>query len=225
KLGVDTVELMPIAAWIDERHLPALRLRNGWGYNPVTFMAPDPRIAPGGVGEIRSAVEALHAAGIRVLLDVVFNHTGESDTEGATLSLRGLDNALYYRHADDDPGELVNDTGCGNTLALDRAPVLRLAMDALRHWVDQTGVDGFRFDLATVLGRTGGGFNPEAPLLAAIDQDPLLSRLTIVAEPWDVGSDGYRLGQFPPMWHEWNDRYRDDIRRFWRGDAGMAGAL
>ena len=225
RLGVDTVELMPIAAWIDERHLPALKLSNGWGYNPMTFLAPDPRLAPGGMAEIRRTVKALQDAGIRVLLDVVLNHTGESDAEGVTLSLRGLDNALYYRHANDDPGKLVNDTGCGNTLALDAAPVLRLAMDALRHWVDQTGIDGFRFDLATVLGRTRQGFSPDAPLLAAIDQDPLLSRLTIVAEPWDVGADGYRLGQFPPMWHEWNDRYRDDVRRFWRGDAGMAGAL
>ncbi|HTO85638.1 MAG TPA: glycogen debranching protein GlgX [Methylomirabilota bacterium] len=220
-LGVDTVELMPIAAWIDERHLPALRLQNGWGYNPVTFMAPDPRIAPGGVSEIRNAVEALHAAGIRVLLDVVMNHTGESDTEGATLSLRGLDNALYYRHAAGDPGKLVNDTGCGNTLAVERAPVVRLVMDALRHWVLQTGVDGFRFDLAAVLGRTPHGFSADAPLFAAIGQDPCLAGLTFVAEPWDVGPDGYRLGQFPASWLEWNDRYRDDVRRFWRdGDAG-----
>src|SRR5262249_50690430 len=139
-LGVDTVELMPIAAWIDERHLPALQLSNAWGYNPVALMAPDPRIAPGGVGEVRRAAGALHAAGIRVLLDVVMNHTGESDIEGATLSLRGLDNALYYRHADDDPGKLVNDTGCGNTLAVERAPVVRLVTDALRHWARETGV-------------------------------------------------------------------------------------
>ena len=225
KLGVDTVELMPVAAWIDERHLPPLRLMNAWGYNPVTFLAPDPRIAPGGLAEIRLAVDALHSVGIHALLDVVLNHTGESDAEGATLSLRGLDNALYYRHADGDPGRLVNDTGCGNTLAVERAPVLRLAMDALRHWVDQTGVDGFRFDLATVLGRTAQGFSVDAPLLAAIEQDPLLRALTIVAEPWDIGPDGYRLGGFPARWHEWNDKYRDDVRRFWRNTDGSVGAL
>ena len=223
RIGVDTVELMPIAAWIDERHLPALGLANGWGYNPVTFMAPDPRLAPGGLAEIRQAVQALQDADIRVLLDIVLNHTGESDTQGATLSLRGLDNALYYRHAEDDPGRLVNDTGCGNTLALDRAPVVQLAADTLRHWAGQTGVDGFRFDLATVLGRTDQGFDSHAPLFKAIEQDALLSGLTYVAEPWDVGSGGYRLGQFPGGWHEWNDRYRDDVRRFWRGKVDGAG--
>jgi len=225
KLGVDTVELMPIAAWIDERHLRALKLTNAWGYNPVAFLAPDPRIAPGGLADIRRAVGALHNAGIRVLLDVVMNHTGESDADGATLSLRGLDNALYYRHAEQDPGMLINDTGCGNTLAVERAPVARLVLDALRHWASQTGVDGFRFDLATVLGRTSHGFSADAPLLAAIDRNPLLAGLTFIAEPWDVGPGGYRLGQFPARWHEWNDRYRDDVRRFWRGPDGSVGAL
>lgn len=220
-LSVETIELMPLMAWIDERHLHALNLSNAWGYNPVTFMAPDPRLAPGGFPEIRSAVEALHAAGIRVILDVVFNHSGESDEFGATLSLRGLDNALYYRHAE---GRLVNDTGCGNTLALDRAPVMHLAMDAMRTWVNQTGIDGFRFDLAPVMGRTPAGFDPNAPLLAAIEQDPLLSQLIMIAEPWDVGPGGYQLGQFPPRWHEWNDHYRDDVRRFWNGQ-GSPGAL
>ncbi len=222
KLGADTVELMPLMAWIDERHLPSLGLSNAWGYNPVTFMAPDPRLAPGGFAEIRSAVEALHRAGIRVVLDAVFNHTGESDTHGATLSLRGLDNALYYAHAN---GVLVNDTGCGNTLALDRAPVMRLAMDAMRNWVRRTGIDGFRFDLAPVMGRTAQGYSADAPLLAAIEQDPLLSKLTMIAEPWDIGPDGYQLGRFPARWLEWNDRYRDDIRRFWRGDGGSVGGL
>ena len=221
-LGVDTVELMPLMAWIDERHLPPLGLSNAWGYNPVSFMAPDPRLAPGGFAEIRSAVAALHNANIRVVLDVVFNHTGEGDTGGATLSLRGLDNALYYRHAN---GQLVNDSGCGNTLALDRAPVVRLVMDALRTWVRETGIDGFRFDLATTLGRTEQGYSPDAPLLAAISQDPLLSNLIMIAEPWDVGPGGYQLGQFPASWLEWNDRYRDDMRRFWRGDAGSIGAF
>jgi glycogen debranching enzyme GlgX len=222
RIGVDTVELMPLAAWIDERHLPALGLANAWGYNPVSFMAPDPRLAPGGLEEIRAAVDALHAAGIRVVLDVVLNHTGESDVHGTTLSLRGLDEALYYRHAD---GRLVNDTGCGNTLALDQPHVLQLAMDALRSWAMRTGLDGFRFDLATVLGRRADGFTPHAPLLSAIEQDPVLSRLIMIAEPWDVGPGGYQLGTFPARWQEWNDRYRDEVRRFWRGEPHMAGAL
>ncbi|WP_374332041.1 glycogen debranching protein GlgX [Aestuariivirga sp.] len=220
RLGVDTVELMPLAAWIDERHLPGLGLANAWGYNPVSFMAPDPRLAPGGLAEIRATVEALHAAGIRVVLDVVLNHTGESDAHGTTLSLRGLDEALYYRRAD---GVLINDTGCGNTLALDESAVLRLAMDALRSWAMRTGIDGFRFDLATVMGRTASGFSARAPLLAAIEQDPLLSRLVMIAEPWDVGPGGYQLGGFPARWQEWNDKYRDEVRRFWRGEARMAG--
>lgn len=221
-LGVDTVELMPLTAWIDERHLPALGLSNAWGYNPVSFMAPDPRLAPGGLTEIRAAVTALHQAGIRVVLDMVFNHSGESDVHGTTLSFRGLDHALYYRHAG---GALINDTGCGNTLALDEAPVMRLVMDAMRSWVSRTGIDGFRFDLATVLGRRASGFDPHAPLLAAIEQDPLLSRLIMIAEPWDVGPGGHQLGRFPARWQEWNDRYRDDVRRFWRGEPGMAGAF
>ena len=221
-LGVDTVELMPVAAWIDERHLARIGLANAWGYNPVSFIAPDPRLAPGGLAEIRRTVEALHAHDIRVILDVVFNHTGESDLGGATVSLRGLDNALYYRHAG---GQLVNDTGCGNTLALDERPVMRLAIDAMRSWVTHTGIDGFRFDLAPVMGRTASGFAANAPLLAAIEQDPLLSRLIMIAEPWDVGPGGYQLGSFPARWLEWNDRYRDDIRRFWRGDPHAAGGL
>lgn len=225
RIGVDTIELMPLMAWMDERHLPPLGLRNAWGYNPVSFFAPDPRLAPGGLDEVRQAISALHDAGFQVILDVVFNHTAESDKFGATVSLRGLDNALYYRHASGNPGLLVNDTGCGNTLALDQAPVLRLAMDAMRHWVQRTGLDGFRFDLATVLGRLPNGFNPQAPLLAAIAQDPLLSSLVLIAEPWDIGPGGYQLGAFGAPWQEWNDRYRDDIRRFWRGDYGMIGAL
>ncbi len=222
RLGVDTVELMPLAAWIDERHLPALGLANAWGYNPVSLMAPDPRLAPGGLPEIRAAVSALHGAGIRVILDIVLNHTGESDAHGTTLSLRGLDHALYYRHAG---GVLVNDTGCGNTLALEAPHVVQLAMDAMRSWVNRTGIDGFRFDLAAVMGRTASGFSTGAPLLAAIEQDPLLSRLIMIAEPWDVGPGGYRLGQFPARWLEWNDRYRDEVRRFWRGEPGAAGSF
>jgi glycogen operon protein len=225
KLGVTHVELMPIAAWMDERHLPPLGLANAWGYNPVVFMAPDPRLAAGGEDELARVVARLHQAGIAVILDTVFNHTAESDEAGPTVSLRGLDNAVYYRHFADDPGRLVNDTACGNTLACDRAPVLRLVTDAMRHWVETAGIDGFRFDLATVLGRSEAGFSPEAPLLAAIAQDPVLRETLLIAEPWDVGPGGYRLGEFPAPFLEWNDKYRDDVRRFWKGDAGTAGLL
>mgnify|MGYP001174266365 CR=1 FL=1 len=225
KLGVTHVELMPIAAWIDERHLPPLGLANAWGYNPILFMAPDPRLAPGAIAELAATVAALHLVGISVVLDVVYNHTGEGDAEGPTISLRGLDNAVYYRHASDDPGRLVNDTACGNTLACDREPVIRLVTEAMRYWAEASAIDGFRFDLATVLGRTPAGFSPEAPLLAAIAEDPLLRGMLLIAEPWDVGPGGYRLGQFPAPFLEWNDKYRDDARRFWRGDEARAGAL
>ncbi|MDF1607864.1 glycogen debranching protein GlgX [Hoeflea sp. YIM 152468] len=223
KLHVDAVELMPIAAWIDERHLPPLGLTNAWGYNPVTMLALDPRLAPGGIADLRHAVEALHAAGIAVLLDVVFNHTGESDTEGPTLSLRGLGNAAYYRH--DADGNLINDTGCGNTLACDQPMVQGLVLSAMRHFVTQAGIDGFRFDLAPVLGRDANGFSPDARLLQMIVDDPVLHDRVLVAEPWDIGPGGYQLGKFGPPWLEWNDHARDDIRRYWRGDPAMTGAL
>lgn len=224
-LGVTMVELMPIMAWIDERHLPPLGLSNAWGYNTMAFMAPDPRLAPGGIEEVRKTVSALHASGIEVILDIVLNHSGESDELGATLSFRGLDNAGVYRLRPDDPSLYVNDTGCGNTLALDRPFVLRLAMDALRHWALATGVDGFRFDLAATLGRRADGFDPHAPLFQAIEQDPVLRTLKMIAEPWDVGPDGHRLGGMPERWSEWNDRYRDDVRRFWLGSPRTVGGL
>jgi glycogen operon protein len=224
-LGVTTVELMPIMAWIDERHLPALGLTDYWGYNTMAFMAPDPRLAPGGIDDVRKAVAALHAAGIEVILDIVLNHTGESDELGATLSFRGLDNAGYYRLDPHDRTLYVNDTGCGNTVALDRPHTLRLAMDAMRYWAIAAGVDGFRFDLATTLGRRMTGFDPEAPLFQAIEQDPILRGLKMIAEPWDVGPGGHRLGAMPPRWSEWNDRYRDTVRRFWRGEDGIVGDL
>jgi glycogen debranching enzyme len=222
KIGVSAVELMPITAWIDERHLPPHGLTNAWGYNPVTFMALDPRLALGGINELRETVAALRAVGIGVILDLVFNHTGESDELGPTLSLRGLDARAYYRHGKD--GRLVNDTGTGNTLACDHPIVQEMILDALRHFVRYAGVDGFRFDLATVLGRTASGFDADAPLLAAMRADPELADRVMIAEPWDIGPGGYRLGQFRPPFLEWNDRYRDDIRRFWRGDGGV-GAL
>ena len=225
KLGVSAVELMPITAWIDERHLPSLGLTNAWGYNPVGFMALDPRLAPGGLAELRQTVSALHAAGIGVILDLVFNHTGESDELGPTLSLRGLDNRAYYRHVENNAGRLVNDTGTGNTLACDHPIVQELILDSLRHFVLNAGVDGFRFDLAPVLGRSGGGFDPRAPLLTAMRDDPVLKDRIMIAEPWDIGPGGYQLGNFPENFLEWNDKYRDDIRRFWRGDAGTIGSL
>jgi glycogen operon protein len=224
-LGVTAAELMPIGAWIEERHLARLGLSNYWGYNPVAPFVPDPRLAPGGIDEVRRAVVALRAAGIEVILDVVLNHTGEGDALGPTVSLRGLDNATYYRTHVDDRARYVDDTGCGNTLALDRPPALRLAVDVLRYYASATGVDGFRFDLATTLGRRADGFDPDAPLLQAIAQDPALRDLKLIAEPWDVGPGGYRLGEFPLPWAEWNDRYRDTARKYWRGDAGQVGDL
>jgi glycogen debranching enzyme len=222
KIGVDTIELMPITAWITERHLAKIGLSNGWGYNPVSFFAPEPRLVPGGMEELRSVVAELHSHGFNVILDMVFNHSGEGDASGPTLSFRGLDNTSYYAH---HHGQLINDTGCGNTFALNREPMLSLVVDSLRHWVLQAGIDGFRFDLATIMGRTETGFDPEAPLLKAIEADPILSTRIMIAEPWDVGPGGYQLGNFPSRWYEWNDKYRDDARRFWRGDDYSANAM
>ncbi|WP_045679175.1 glycogen debranching protein GlgX [Martelella endophytica] len=224
-LGVDAIELMPVTAWIDERHLKPLGLTNSWGYNPVTFMALDPRLCPGGFAELRGAVEALHAAGIGVILDLVFNHTGESDQFGGVLSLRGLDSRTYYRHAADDPSVLINDTGCGNTVACDHPVVRELILDSLRTFVTQAGIDGFRFDLAPILGRTAQGFDTHAETLSAILTDPVLKDRTMIAEPWDIGPGGYQLGHFPAPFLEWNDRARDDLRRFWRGDEYLTGRL
>jgi len=223
QLGVTHVELMPVAAWIDERHLQPLGLTNAWGYNPITFTALDPRLAPNGMADLRATVAALRAADIGVILDVVYNHSGESDEGGPTLSLRGLDNALCYRHAAD--GRLVNDAGCGNSLDCAEPVVVALIVEALRRFVLEAGVEGFRFDLATSLARRPEGFDPRAPLLAAIGADPVLRDRLLIAEPWDIGPGGYQLGRFPPDWLEWNDRYRDDVRRFWRGDAHAAGAF
>ncbi|WP_296014334.1 glycogen debranching protein GlgX [uncultured Agrobacterium sp.] len=225
KIGVSAVELMPITAWIDERHLPPLGLTNGWGYNPVGFMALDPRLCPGGMKELRDTVAALHAADIGVILDLVFNHTGESDRFGSTLSLRGLDNRTYYRHLPNDPGTLINDTGTGNTLACDHPQVRHLVIETLRHFVSQAGVDGFRFDLAPVLGRGPEGFDPHSETLRQMHEDPLLADRILIAEPWDIGPGGYQLGNFPASFLEWNDRARDDIRRYWHGDDHTIGAL
>jgi glycogen debranching enzyme GlgX/4-alpha-glucanotransferase len=225
RLGITTVEIMPSAAWIEERHLAARGSRNYWGYNPIALMAPDPGLAPGGWDEIRAATATLGAAGIEVILDVVLNHSGEGDALGPTLSLRGLDNATYYRSLPGPSWRYADHTGCGNTIALDRPAPLRLAMDALRTWAVRAGVHGFRFDLATTMGRREDGFDPAAPLLSSIAQDPVLRDLKLIAEPWDVGPGGYRLGEFPAAWGEWNDRFRDHVRLFWRGDPDRLGDL
>ncbi|MFY9348806.1 MAG: glycogen debranching protein GlgX [Sphingobium sp.] len=222
-LHVSAVELMPINAWIDERHLGPLGLTNAWGYNPVSYFALDPRLAPGGMAELRDTVEALHDAGIGVILDMVYNHDGESDRFGPTLSLRGLDGRGYFRR--DGEGRLINDTGTGNSIACNAPVTQTLILESLSWFVEQAGVDGFRFDLAPALGRMETGFDPDAPLLRAMRADPRLSDRILIAEPWDIGPGGYQLGQFGDGWLEWNDRYRDDVRRFWRGDDGMIGAL
>tara|TARA_R110000868_G_scaffold75144_8_gene216985 strand:- start:6429 stop:8309 length:1881 start_codon:yes stop_codon:yes gene_type:complete len=223
RLHVSAIELMPINAWIDERHLGPLGLTNYWGYNPVNWFALDPRLAPGGIAELRETVAALHAAGIGVILDMVYNHDGESDVQGPTLSLRGLNARDYFRHAAD--GQLINDTGTGNAIACNQPMVRRLVLDSLRYFVTQAGVGGFRFDLAPALGRMADGFDPHAPLLEAMRVDPILADRVMIAEPWDIGPGGYQLGHFGNNWLEWNDRYRDDMRRFWRGDSGMLGAM
>jgi glycogen operon protein len=197
-------------------------LSNYWGYNPVAWFAPAERYASGGDGatplaEFRDMVRALHAAGIEVILDVVFNHTAELDAEGPTLSLRGIDNASYYSL--NPIHEYENFSGCGNALNLAHPRALQLVMDCLRYWAGACHVDGFRFDLAATLGRVGGAFDASAPLWAAIAQDPLLARCKFIAEPWDIGPGGYQIGRFAPAWGEWNDQYRDVVRRFWLGEG------
>ncbi|MBI1206150.1 MAG: glycogen debranching protein GlgX [Azospirillum sp.] len=221
-LGVTAVELLPVHAFADDRHLVAAGLHNYWGYNTVGFFAPEPRyLSAGEISEFRSMVARLHEAGIEVILDVVFNHTGEGNHLGPTLCFRGIDNASYYRLVQSDRRFYVDDTGTGNTLDLSHPRVLQLVMDSLRYWAGDMHVDGFRFDLATTLARESHGFDPAGSFLDACRQDPLLSQVKLIAEPWDIGPGGYRLGGFPPGWAEWNDRYRDTVRRFWRGDAGI----
>jgi glycogen operon protein len=224
-LGVDCVELMPVAAFIDEAHLPILGLTNAWGYNPIGYFAIDPRLAPRGPQELRHMTDLYRKHGISVILDVVYNHTGEGDDKGPILSMKGLDARTYYRFAEiDGTQQLVNDTGTGNTLRTDHPATQRLIIESLRYWIEETGVSGFRFDLATVLGREPG-FNPDAALLNRIKTDPVLSRAVLIAEPWDTGPGGYQLGAFGKEFREWNDAYRDDLRGFWRGEEGKIGAL
>lgn len=228
-LGVTTVELMPVHLALDEQRLAAQGLRNYWGYNTLAFFCPDPRLASGDKGlsardEFRGMVRTLHRAGIEVILDVVFNHSAETDELGPTISMRGLDNPVYYRLRDDAPALYDNFSGCGNTLDIRRPQVLRLVMDSLRYWVQEMHVDGFRFDLAPVLGRTDHGFERNAPFFMALAQDPVLAAVKLIAEPWDLGPDGYQLGRFPRGWLEWNDQFRDTLRRFWLGGHGTPSA-
>ncbi len=218
-LSLGAIELLPVQAFADERALLRRGLTNYWGYNTLGFFALEPRYeGPAGPAGFQQAVRRLHRQGLRVILDVVYNHSAESDELGPTLSFRGLDNASYYRLQPDQPRAYINDTGCGNTLDLNHPQVLRLVLDSLRFWVQVMGVDGFRFDLAVCMGREGQGFRADSPVLSAIRQDPVLSQVILIAEPWDVGPGGYQLGSFPPDFAEWNDQYRDAMLRFWRGD-------
>lgn len=221
ELGITAVEWLPVQAFADETFLLERDLVNYWGYAPMNWFAPEPRyLGDAGPDSVQATVQRLHAAGIEVILDVVYNHTAEGDHAGATLCYRGIDNASYYRLNPEDPSRYIDDTGCGNSVNLQHPRVLQLVTDSLRYWVERFGIDGFRFDLAPALGRTATGFDPAAPLLSAIGQDPVLSGCRLIAEPWDIGPGGYRLGGFPPGWSEWNDRFRDSLRRFWRGDVG-----
>ncbi|MFE0328750.1 glycogen debranching protein GlgX [Streptomyces sp. NPDC058960] len=221
KLGVTAVELLPVHQFAHEDHLLRRGLRNYWGYNSIGYFAPHAAYASTGtagqqVGEFKRMVKALHAAGIEVILDVVYNHTAEAGELGPTLSLKGIDNRGYYR-LQSDPRRYADYTGCGNTLHVVQPQVLRLITDSLRYWVTEMGVDGFRFDLAAALARSMHDVDMLSPFLAVIAQDPVLRRVKLIAEPWDVGSGGYQVGAFPPLWTEWNDRYRGAVRDFWRG--------
>jgi isoamylase len=225
RLGVTAIELLPVQAFLNDRWLLEKGLTNYWGYMTYGFFAPDPRyLTAGGIHEVQETVRALHSAGIEVILDVVYNHTAEGNHMGPTLSFRGLDNRSYYRLAE-TPRYYINDTGTGNTLNMDHPMVVRMVLDSLRYWVQTFRVDGFRFDLASALGRTAYGFDRNAPFFHAIRQCPILSKVKLVAEPWDIGPGGYQLGNFPPPFAEWNDKYRDQTRRLWRGDAGMMRKL
>ena len=225
-LGITAVELMPVQAFLQDRFLVEKGLRNYWGYNTLCFFAPEPRyLADGSLMSLQVAIRRLHAAGIEVLLDVVYNHTCEGGEAGPTLSLRGLDHASYYRLVPGDARHLINDTGCGNTLNITHPRVLQMVMDSLRYWATTFHVDGFRFDLGANLGREASGFDPGSGFFDAIRQDPLLSRLKLISEPWDVGPGGYQLGHHPPGFGEWNDKFRDCVRRFWRGDDGQRPEL
>jgi glycogen operon protein len=226
RLGVTAVELLPVHAHVDERDLVDKRLTNFWGYNTIGFFAPDLRFsASGGVAEFKEMVKRLHSAGIEVILDVVYNHTAEGNHLGPTLSFRGIDNAAYYRLMPDDPRHYLDFTGCGNSLNTMHPRTLQLVMDSLRYWVREMHVDGFRFDLAPVLARQEHEVSRNSSFFDILHQDPLLAQVKLIAEPWDVGEGGYHVGNFPVGWSEWNGRYRDTVRTYWRGDQGQLGDL
>ncbi|MGQ4879732.1 glycogen debranching protein GlgX [Billgrantia sp. LNSP4103-1] len=221
-LGVSTVELLPIHAFVDDQHLLEQGRRNYWGYNTLGFFAPHSRYLSGNdINEFKHMVARYHAAQLEVILDVVYNHTAEGNELGPTLSLKGIDNASYYRLLPDEPRYYIDDTGTGNTLNLSHPRVLQMVTDSLRYWATEMRVDGFRFDLATILGREPHGFDEGGGFLDSCRQDPVLSQVKLIAEPWDCGPGGYQVGGFPPGWAEWNDRFRDNTRAFWRGDEGQ----
>ncbi len=226
KLGVTALELLPIQAFADDRFLVEKGLVNFWGYQPYNYFAPEPRyLGGGGLSGLRFAIRELAAAGIETILDVVYNHTAESDHTGPTLSFRGIDNFSYYKLKPDNLRENIDCTGCGNTLDTANPRVMQMVLDSLRYWVTHYGVAGFRFDLASSLGRAPFDFFSRAAFFQAIAQDPVLARVKLIAEPWDVGMGGYQLGGFPRGWSEWNDQFRDNLRGFWRGDRGTLAKL
>jgi glycogen operon protein len=219
-LGVTTVELMPVHTFVRDNHLLEKSLTNYWGYNSIGFFAPHPRYAANprdSLREFKNMVARFHDAGLEVILDVVYNHTAEGNERGPTLSFRGIDNASYYRLLPDQHRYYINDTGTGNTLNLSHARVIQMVTDSLRYWVQAAHIDGFRFDLGTILAREPNGFDNQSGFLKAVSQDPVLSTVKLIAEPWDCGPGGYQVGAFPPGWAEWNDKFRDNVRDFWRG--------
>jgi len=226
QLGVTAVELMPVHTFVDDRHLIERGLRNYWGYNSIGFFAPEPRYCPTGtINDFKTMVKTLHSARIEVILDVVYNHTAEGNHLGPTLSFRGIDNPAYYRLVPDDPRYYMDYTGTGNTLNMRHPRVLQLIMDSLRYWVLEMHVDGFRFDLAATLARELHEVDRLGAFLDIIHQDPILSQVKLIAEPWDLGEGGYQVGKFPVGWAEWNDKYRDVVRSYWKGDGGLIGEL
>jgi glycogen operon protein len=226
RLGVTAIELMPVHCFLDDRRLTERGLRNYWGYNSIGFLALEPRyLATNSIYEFKTMVKTLHSAGLEVILDVVYNHTAEGNQLGPTLSLRGIDNSTYYRLAPDNPRYYKDYTGTGNTLNMQHPRVLQLVMDSLRYWALEMHVDGFRFDLAAALARELHEVDRLGAFLDIIHQDPVLSQVKLIAEPWDVGEGGYQVGNFPVGWTEWNDRYRDTVRAYWRGDGGLLGDL
>ncbi|MCQ2965206.1 MAG: glycogen debranching protein GlgX [Alphaproteobacteria bacterium] len=225
-LGITSVELLPIQAFFTPQHLLKNNLTNYWGYDPICFFAPHtPYLHSNDISEIKNMVKIFHDAGIEVIMDVVYNHTGEGNQMGVTVSFRGIDNAVYYRLNNDNPRYYEDSTGCGASFNVEHPRVLQLVMDSLRYWVQEFHIDGFRFDLATTLARTSQGFSQNSPFLSAVQQDPILQKVKMIAEPWDVGLGGYQIGAFPPGWSEWNDRFRDTVRKFWKGDSGQIGNL